>query len=472
MAAEFERLEEQIRHDDIPADDPARLDLEFARCLVLLDHGEHTWRFSPWSVLEQVNALAHAHASEDRRLLGFALPIELYFLHRYGPQERAERRTREIKAVHAEGAYTYNSPWIWLYEARNALAHGNLAEAERLLGDSLQQDANFIRFRQDAVGQLAAVLLGRIAYLRGDTMRALEHFAAVMPPGPMALLEILIGAHVNLALCEAALGHAERATELLEQARHLGFEENFPHLEAIAGATQLELLSRQGDLNSMRSLAEHINLDSQWRMAEEPFALPWAVVEAVARARFFVYLADRDAVAAIAVANRFHELARRVGQRLSQLVAQLMATLGHHLIGDTVAELHSMHVALAMATRFGVAQPFIEFGGEVMVILRSVAAQTPKVEQTAELKHAQHIVAIWEAAFRFRALGAAANPLTPREMDVLGELAKDCSTKLIAKTLVLSPETVKHHLKSIFSKLAVRTRDGALLEARKRSLVP
>lgn len=43
---------------------------------------------------------------------------------------------------------------------------------------------------------------------------------------------------------------------------------------------------------------------------------------------------------------------------------------------------------------------------------------------------------------------------------------------LIARKLLLSPETVKHHLKGIYSKLQVSTREGAVDEARHRGLIP
>ena len=94
--------------------------------------------------------------------------MEIYFLHRYGPVERCERRIREIEEVFAGGAYTYNSPWIWTYHARSALARGDLAQAERSIRQSLQQDANFLNFRQDSLSRLVASLLGHIAYLRGE----------------------------------------------------------------------------------------------------------------------------------------------------------------------------------------------------------------------------------------------------------------------------------------------------------------
>lgn len=61
--------------------------------------------------------------------------------------------------------------------------------------------------------------------------------------------------------------------------------------------------------------------------------------------------------------------------------------------------------------------------------------------------------------------------LTPRQLDVLRELAKDQSNKRIGKALMLSPETVHHHLKEIFPKLGVNKRADAVAEACRRAII-
>lgn len=84
----------------------------------------------------------------------------------------------------------------------------------------------------------------------------------------------------------------------------------------------------------------------------------------------------------------------------------------------------------------------------------------------------QRVLGAWEAGFRQRSQQAALGTLTPREIDVLCELVHERSTKLIARKLLLSPETVKHHLKGIYAKLAVGGREQAVAEARLRGLIP
>ncbi len=61
--------------------------------------------------------------------------------------------------------------------------------------------------------------------------------------------------------------------------------------------------------------------------------------------------------------------------------------------------------------------------------------------------------------------------LTERERDVLESLIKGRSNKEIASSLCISEDTVKSHLKTLFTKLQVRDRTGAAVEAIRHGIV-
>jgi len=69
--------------------------------------------------------------------------------------------------------------------------------------------------------------------------------------------------------------------------------------------------------------------------------------------------------------------------------------------------------------------------------------------------------------------GRAEGPLglTPRELEVLGLLARGLRNREIADRLVVSPKTVGRHLESVYAKLGVSTRAAATLRAMQHGLV-
>jgi len=74
-----------------------------------------------------------------------------------------------------------------------------------------------------------------------------------------------------------------------------------------------------------------------------------------------------------------------------------------------------------------------------------------------------------QALPRHRA-AARADTLTDRELDVLRQMATGASNTEIAAALVVSEATVKTHVGSIFAKLGVRDRAGAIVYAYRHGL--
>jgi DNA-binding NarL/FixJ family response regulator len=64
-----------------------------------------------------------------------------------------------------------------------------------------------------------------------------------------------------------------------------------------------------------------------------------------------------------------------------------------------------------------------------------------------------------------------ADPLSPREIEILRLVATGASNKEIAERLVISEGTVKNHLSSILSKLSVRDRMQAVLKAKELGII-
>jgi DNA-binding NarL/FixJ family response regulator len=118
--------------------------------------------------------------------------------------------------------------------------------------------------------------------------------------------------------------------------------------------------------------------------------------------------------------------------------------------------------------------------GAVVPALRAGAAgyvfkdvDPPALAAAIRAVHAGHVLMHADVA-RLLAAGDSAPAgaaLTPRERDVLAEIARGCSNREIARTLRVSEKTVKTHVSAIFTKLGVADRTQAALHAVRAGLV-
>ena len=66
---------------------------------------------------------------------------------------------------------------------------------------------------------------------------------------------------------------------------------------------------------------------------------------------------------------------------------------------------------------------------------------------------------------------ALAEPLSPRELEILRLLANGATNREIAAQLVLAEGTVKNHVTSILGKLGVTDRTAAAMKAKELGLI-
>jgi len=469
--ADFERIEYLAREEAWQATPALTYDLEMTRCMVLMQQSEHVEQLSPWSVLTQAKGIVRSGALDDPRLMAIILPVEIYFLHRLGPIERCDRRIDEVVALGERGAYTHNSPWIPMYYARSALAKGRLAEAERMISQSLQRDANFLRFNQDSLAQLVYSVLGQTAYLRGDIDQATLHLSELMRANTTFRFEVCYARYVALSRCHFVRGEVQRAFDLLNDARTLAIEESLPPLNLAASMAYLEFQCLQNPAEAAL-LAGEMELEQRWQWSGQDLAIAWQVVENIARARYFCMLAAGRLDEARETALAFKARAHRLGFRASELMAEAMHLQLQYAELPNRAQAKALESLLAETHELGLVQPFVELGTRMMTVLGSWLAQRGHDDDAApSVKWATTLIGRINDAHRERTQSVASKLFTPREVDVLYELSKSSTTKAIARNLTLSPETIKHHLKAIFAKLGVGNREDAIRAARVRGLI-
>src|SRR5262249_41620628 len=103
----------------------------------------------------------------------------------------------------------------------------------------------------------------------------------------------------------------------------------------------------------------------------------------------------------------------------------------------------------------GIQRSFLDEGKSVSIILQRVA---PKLTRRAIAAYAASLLRALPSAHSSEATGLP-EPLSPQEQRVLRLLVAGLSNPEIATQLVVSPNTIKTHIKNIYRKLNVSTRD-------------
>ena len=104
-------------------------------------------------------------------------------------------------------------------------------------------------------------------------------------------------------------------------------------------------------------------------------------------------------------------------------------------------------------------------------LLRKAAAHETSFAYAKTLLPAFKAEETASSASPFPGPAALAEPLTPRELDVLHLISQGLSNNDIADRLVIALNTVKRHNSSIYGKLGVRSRTQAVARARELGLL-
>ncbi len=158
------------------------------------------------------------------------------------------------------------------------------------------------------------------------------------------------------------------------------------------------------------------------------------------------------------------------------LRAQLQAVLGNHRASQL-----DYRSALELAAPEGFIGVFVEQGQPVAEALAHLARQhqldgiqPAYVERLLAAFADQPAIGSEHGAAAFKPATSSemlTDPLTERELEVLGLMAEGLKYKEIAAKLIVSVNTVRYHVKAIYSKLQVNNRTQAIEMARQHHLL-
>ncbi|UCC86561.1 MAG: tetratricopeptide repeat protein [Anaerolineales bacterium] len=284
---------------------------------------------------------------------------------------------------------------------------------------------------------------------------ALEYVQRGIKIGTMAgpSYRLLIIAHIVLARIRYAKGEQPGALAAIQEAESYAQQYELMGLKLWASAVQARLQLLGGELAAATRWVHDAALDPHDQAASRRFPGEYATLARclIAQAQY------TQALELLRMLRSDAEALGRMGRVIEALGLQAIAL---HLQGDSQSAQASLRAALELAEPEGFVRVFADEGQAMRALLRQAARDDP---------HNHYILRLLQAMPDDLASPdpnqLLLEPLSERELEVLGLIAAGLKNREIAGELVVTLGTVKAHINNIYGKLGVSTRVQAIERA-------
>jgi LuxR family transcriptional regulator, maltose regulon positive regulatory protein len=283
--------------------------------------------------------------------------------------------------------------------------------------------------------------------------------------------------YIFLAYVKQAQGNAAGAADAIQKAQQLAVQFDATELDdVLAGAHQAYLFALQGNLEPARRWIEErkltvdaalAELEEQIRSGLSGHSRRWRTIEYLTLVRLLNAQAQHDQ--ALAILDLLEKISEQYGLTGRVIRFQVLEALTYQAQDDSTQALAALERALALAEPEGYVRVFADEGEPMAALLRQAAGRGIAVEYTSKLLTGLETKeAALSSVTRHSSL---VEPLSEREMEVLRLLQTTLSTPEIAEQLIVSVNTVRTHVKSIYAKLGVHRRLEAVRRAEEWGLM-
>lgn len=403
---------------------------------------------APWNELPATATPLHvvAHAN----------PIANFDLFR-GATDQVRRRLEAIpRNDDSEGSMRLAAGYADVLIGLGHLWEGFPVRADGYLQPVLERAEREVGRRSAMAAMFAGVLAGavlerdqpaRARALLADRLDIIDRVAT-----PDAIL-VAYRTLADLALLD---NQEQRAFDVLGALRELGARRHIPRMTVVSLAEQARIHAIKGRRETAAALLAQLGaVVAEFERPELRPLQPYArMKEAIAGA--YVAMAAHDDARAEAALHKAAGLAATISRGREIIMVKALQAVVMERQGQSGARAKLLE-ARELASLHGLERLIRDLHPAAAALLGEPAPSAPAAPAAAAAERA--VVAV------------SGGLLTAKETEVLRLLASGLSNKLIARTMDISDETVKWHLKNLFSKLSAGSRRHAVDRARLLGLV-
>jgi LuxR family maltose regulon positive regulatory protein len=317
--------------------------------------------------------------------------------------------------------------------------------------------------QENPVNQMASRLgLAQVAYEWNHLLEAEQNVARVLELGEAYREELgkyfvevgfLFPALLLQARLYQARGHLLQAHQALQQLLAFAQEHQLTSYYRMALAQQVELALATGSSTAVKDWQAISNSPDDAALVMQPEQ------EDLLRAR--ILIACGEITEALHLLGTWQEEARTWRRLRSELEIQVLQALAYAASSRPAQAEQALKEALILAQPEGFQRLFLEKGEQLSTLLRTLFLDLHEKPLVSYVRGLLLAFASLEGEHQATPHAASAlllEPLTEAEQRVLGLLARGCTNLEIAASLVVSINTVKTQVQSIYRKLNVKSR--------------
>ena len=312
-------------------------------------------------------------------------------------------------------------------------------------------------------------LLSLVCYQRNELETAVQHFIHIAENRYTAQISTYRDSVAGLSLIHQIQGKSAEAWRMVESISQFDLEQRGSE-DIRTRSLRARLMLLQGDLEGAGNWVD--------TATDQPLDQPllWFEEPQVTRARVLVSRgADADLRSALQILDVLDEIVERTHNTRYKIEILALRALALDRQGETSQADTVLMQAVELARLGGFIRVFMDLGKPMQLMLRRLAKQVHLVETI------HRILAVYpqddnnpvsRGRYPSPGISPLAEPLTPREFEVLILLRGPLSIKEIAQKLNISYGTAKGYTINLYAKLGVNRRWDAVAKAEELSILP
>jgi LuxR family maltose regulon positive regulatory protein len=353
---------------------------------------------------------------------------------------------------------------------------GQLHQAQRLYDQALEISST----RQGVLLPVA----GKALIGLGDLEREWNHLetAAQLTTKGISLAEewSILGVfegYINLAMIKDALGEKDAADQIFAQLRELAYQ--FDASEVDDYVVEMVAARRNiahGDLDSVEEWINNRSLDkpktpTRSDAVDELLQVRLRKYEKSIQARYLIAKGQYDQ--ALILLDQVLVEAENMDRVFLIIEAEVLRAIAFHAQGEQPAAYAALRKALQLGEPEGFMRVFLDHGNPLVGLLESTLTE---VRDPSLLIYIQRLLDSFSQPQTSLAtpptgIKEPVEPLSARELEVLHLLQSPLSSTEMAGELSISVNTLRSHLKNIYSKLDAHSRYEAIAHAKRFDLL-